>query len=47
LAVFLFVTPAFTGVIVLDAFLFLVVCHRFSNYLHDIADRFFTKEYLK
>ena len=47
LLVFVFVTPVFSGVVFLDTFLFLVACHRFSNHLHDIADRYFTKEYLK
>lgn len=45
--VFVFFTPSLLGIVFLDAFLFLIACHRLSNYLHDIADRYFTKEYLK
>lgn len=44
--VFITLAPTLLGVLVIDAFLFLVACHRLSNHFHDIADRYFSKDYL-
>jgi len=46
IVVFLLVKPILSGVVILDSFLFLIICHRFSNYLHDISDRYFSKDYV-
>jgi len=43
LIVFVLSTPSFLGVVVLDALLFLIMCHRLSNHFHDISDRYFSK----
>lgn len=45
--VFMTLSPVLTNMWVLDILIFWLACHRLSNYLHDIADRYFTKEYLK
>lgn len=47
LIVFATYTPVLLGVVVVDAFLFFIACHRFSNHFHDIADRYFSKDYVK
>jgi hypothetical protein len=46
LLVFIFYTPVLTDSIIVDSFLFLVIVHRCSNYLHDLSDRYFNKEYI-
>jgi hypothetical protein len=43
--IFVLFTPSLSSVVILDAFLFLVACHRLSNHFHDIADRYFSKDY--
>ena len=45
LLVFSLGTISLFGNIFLDAFLFLIVCHRLSNHFHDVADRYFSKDY--
>ena len=45
LLVFAAYGPVLMGVFVVDAFLFWVACHRFSNHFHDVADRYFSKDY--
>jgi len=45
--VFISYRPILTGDVLVDAFLFLVACHRLANHLHDISDRYFSKDILK
>ena len=45
LLVFSTASPVLVGFLPVDAFIFGVSCHRVSNYLHDLSDRYFTKEY--
>lgn len=34
------------GTLVIDYFLFFLVCHRVSNLIHDLWDRYFTRHYI-
>lgn len=47
LLVFLFSPPKIFGFIYLDMFVFMIVCHRLSNYIHNIQDRIYYSEAVK
>lgn len=45
--VFCLLSISFTGCFIIDALFFFILTHRFSNFMHDLWDRYISKEVLQ